>query len=524
MKKKIHPALWILLIFVAGLIPRLPLLWLPFTNGDECLFALFIKVWQHGGVPYADAVESKALGVYVFYWFASWISGSFPNVSMLAVHILSIIWTFLTAACVYKISARLFSQKTGFVSALLFVIFTTTYFPGYTSANIEVVLLLPLCLAMLFILRPPLTLRYRHSFLAGLGIAAAMLCKYQAGILIPVLLLYYGIVLPLTIKEWRFKKIGLHTLFFFLGGLPLPAWMLFYLYKAGGLKDFIFWNVTGNIHYINSGSDMISWKYALLQRILPFLAATGLVWYLTGERLAKSFRARKEFSRDHLSQECLLWLWFFLTFIPVSTGKRFFDHYFLLLFPPASVLAGAALSSWSEKKWHRWRVTVMLAILLPFIVFTHIQFHMKRFYTATGNKKDYTLFKPYADFLREHTNPDDRIFVWGGASFIYWFSDRFPATRFFNSQQLSGRGLGLPRSQLVHLKNHEQLVVPEAWPMLMEDFNKHPPAYIMDIAPTGLDSYKSFEMANYPLLMDFVRAHYVQEDSFKGALVFRRIS
>lgn len=157
----------------------------------------------------------------------------------------------------------------------------------------------------------------------------------------------------------------------------------------------------------------------------------------------------------------------------------------------------------------------MLAILLSFIGSIYNNFDNTHFSTR---------FTPFANFIREQTKPEERIFVWGNTPTIYWESDRLPATRFFNSSHLSGRGVGLPRSEVMRLKNRKQLILPGAWPLLMEDLNKHPPAYILDMAPTGLDGYKGFEITNYPLLMNFVRAHYVQESSFKGASVFRRIS
>lgn len=513
---------WAVLVIVGlVLITRLELLWISFFDVDETLFALYTKIWQHGGIPYISFIETKALGVYLFYALASRLSGSFPDVSMTAVHALSILWTLGTTWIVATIATRLFSARAGFFAALLFAAFTTTYVPKFIATNIEVVLLLPLCAGAALLLRPSYTLRPLHSAIAGIFISAAMLCKYQAGIMIPVVLLYYWSLLWRS-RLWSSKTALRHTLAFGLGGMPLPIAMVIYLNSIGALEAFWFWNGGGNLFYIESGSDSLQWGNVLLTRALPFLAASALLWILVISRGIATWRARRTLSPEARVSEGFLWIWFFLSIIPVAMGKRFYPHYFLLLFPSAAILAGTVIASWPSLTWRRWKAVVIVAIALPTFAFTAVRLYMKPIYAAFQSADDLDLFKPYAAYLKAHTHPEDRLLVWGYAPTVYWDADRLPATRFLTSGYLSGRVYGVSKAQADHPTTLPE-IMPGVWTLFFEDLEKYRPAYIMDMAPTGLDDYENYPMTKYPQLMDYIRQYYVEETIFEKAPVYRRI-
>ncbi|MDO8462411.1 MAG: glycosyltransferase family 39 protein [Deltaproteobacteria bacterium] len=516
-----HSLAAVFFLVAVTVLTRLPLFWTSFLDVDEVLFALFTKIWQMGGIPYVACVETKAMGVYLFYLFASWLSGSLPHVNMTAVHFLSVIWTLLTAWSIYRLGTRLFSARLSTLAALFFVIFTTTYIPKIVATNIEVVLLLPLCLSVLSLLRPPSLLQYRHSFWAGLMLSAAILCKYQSGILLPAFLIYYWLILRRS-PDWSRKAAFFHTLFLSLAMLPLPIFMVAYLYKVGGLEGFFFWNFKGNAFYIQSGADSIKWSAALLWRVVPFVAATGLLWFLAGERFIHTLKRWRIKSIDSFSQEALIWVWFFLSFIPVAIGRRFYPHYFLLLLPSLSLLAAGAFENWTVTRWRRWRVVVVLAILAPTIGFTTARYLSGSVLAMISSADDLDLFKPYAGYLKTNSQPEDRILVWGFAPSVYWEAERLPATRFLTSGYLSGKVFGTANYKgEEEADSSDPVIMKEAWDLFLEDLQKHPPTLIMDMSPTGLDDYTDYPIERYPRLMEFISQHYVKEAPFQKATVFR---
>ncbi len=495
---------FVAVIIAALLISRLPTLFHPFIDVDEALFAIFAKIWQHGGIPYIHAVETKALGVYCFYTLASWLSGSLPEINMVAVHLLTIVWMGLTAWVVGRIASRVANERVGLWAALLFVIFSACFVPKIVAASMTTLLLLPMCIAMDLILRDDDARTSLMSFAAGLMVAAATLIKYQAGIMIFVILGY----LWSCRTSWRTAL--RHSVFFIIGGLPLPAIMLGYLHHLGALQDFWYWNFGGSMHYIASGAGTIDLAAKLKSHVLPYLACTFPIWILTGMQLRQWWRQGRS-GRKPL--ETGVWIWFFLCIIPVCLGKRFYGHYFLILMPQLCILSAMQFVS----KRRRW---VVPATAILFIATLIPRYYPRPIYDRMHEEiiSDYQL---YGDYLKSHTQSEDRILVWGFSPAIYWYADRLPATRFLWSDVLVGRAPGLQGS-IEATMDFSKLERPELWEMFYADLNAHTPAYIIDMAPTGMHNYTRFPMSRYPRLMDYLASNYIQESDLNGAKVYRR--
>lgn len=504
---------FIALIMGALLITRLPTFFHPFIDVDEALFAIFAKIWQHGGIPYVNAVETKALGIYCFYSLASWLSGSLPEINMSAVHILTIIWTGLTAWVIGRIAARLAGQRAGLWAALLFVLFSTFFVPKIVAASMNAILLLPMCLVMDLLLRPADEITPVMSFAAGLLVAAATLIKYQAGIMVFVVLLYFWLL------RFSGRAALKHSVWFVLGGIPLPALMLGYLYRAGALNDFWYWNFGGSMRYIQGGSAAVDLWRKFKSHVLTFLAGTGLVWGLSAMRFKVWWREGLATWRSD-PREAGIWLWFWLCIIPVCLGKRFYGHYFLILMPQLCIFSALQIVSWEASAWQRHRKWIVGLIVLPLLVTAPLRYNPRPVYAAL-HEEVISDSRPYGEYLKAHTQPGDRILVWGYSPAVYWYADRLPATRFLWSDVLVGRLPGL-QVELEAGVDFSTLERPELWQMFYADLAQNPPAYIIDMAPTGMHNYQNFPMSKYPHVMDYLSTHYTPEPDLLNAKIFKR--
>ncbi len=257
----------------------------------------------------------------------------------------------------------------------------------------------------------------------------------------------------------------------------------------------------------------------IVTQVFRYIASTILLWILTGTRFFNFWKEKKLVSTQ-LTHEGLIWIWFFLSFIPVSVGKRFEDHYFLFLTPSLSILAAVAIDRWPELSWKRWKPWVLIGIILPTLGFTITRYYLHPL-NAKLDGEEMNAYKPYAAYLHEKTKPNDFVFVWGCGPSIYLLADRRPASRFHRTDVLAGRVSGIaPGSDKPF--NPQEYVVPETWEMFFEDVQHHPPAYIMDLAPTGLHDFSLYPMTNYPQLMEFVSKYYIREIDFQKAVVYRR--
>ena len=82
------------------------------------------------------------------------------------------------------------------------------------------------------------------------------------------------------------------------------------------------------------------------------------------------------------------------------------------------------------------------------------------------SKQRLLVFMKIAEYVKRHSAPNDRIFVWGFATMIYFFSERAPASRFFSADLLVGRPTGTNRAD-TWKKDTSSLARPEAWAAFM---------------------------------------------------------
>jgi hypothetical protein len=104
--------------------------------------------------------------------------------------------------------------------------------------------------------------------------------------------------------------------------------------------------------------------------------------------------------------------------------------------------------------------------------------------------------------LFTHSNPADRIFVWGQKSpEIYLDAHRRPACRYITAFPLTGYIFGGPIPGF----DTRSRILPGAWTILEQDFAKHPPTYIVDLysEPGAL-----YPVRDFPILAKLLAGRY----------------
>jgi len=494
---------------------RSPTLWNPILDVDESILGLFARIWFDGGVPYVDCVEMKPLGIYLFYGLVFSIFGKF---NMIAVHLVTMLIVAATAYFIHLMASTIYSSKrSGFLAAFLYIVFGTTYIPKYIATTIEPIMLLPVALQFYFWIKFEREKRSWQAFASGLAFSAACLFKYQAGMDLFILIAYLGIVRPLFIKGIPYRDHWKGFITFLIGAVPLPMAILLYLWQVHALAGFWLWNVAGNIEYISAGAGGISLLNRILTRVLPYMASTMLLWILAGSRIIRLFR--KIGPEQKNISDWLILLWFGLSIIPVSTGHRFYGHYFYLLLPSLAILAASSFSDWWFNSSRQLvRILIVLGILLPAIGFTTTRFFIPEINRVfhEDNLQDY---KPLADYVKRQTEAGDQVVAWGYAPLVYWYSERMPGTRFFWSDLLVGRTTGFRGEEYKKMKPNKS---PEAWNLFMNDIRKHKPVYVIDTSPANLHDYGYFPINDYPMFAKYVQENYKEEIRINNVVFYRR--
>jgi hypothetical protein len=119
-----------------------------------------------------------------------------------------------------------------------------------------------------------------------------------------------------------------------------------------------------------------------------------------------------------------------------------------------------------------------------------------------------------AAYIRDHTKPGDRVFVWGNWPALYVESDRVMASRFPGFLRGFARGSDLPPN------NWD--TAPDVWPELQADLERNPPALIVDTAAAGWSDFAMYPMRNYPVLQDLVSTNYHLVAVVDGVAIYAR--
>jgi 4-amino-4-deoxy-L-arabinose transferase-like glycosyltransferase len=467
--------LWAALVVVVIVLVHVPSFLHRLMDGDEAIYGSIAALMNAGGTLYANGgVDNKPPGIFWVYAAAFHLAG---NYQMTAVHAVGLLVLLATCGLLFIIGRSLAGIRAGLLSALIYGILTGAGNPRLLASNTELFMMLPLTASVLLMLR-------RQWLMSGVLLAAAGAFRQVAAVnvlLVPIAVL----LLEPSGRRLRASAIFVAG----LAGALLAGALL--LAVTGSLAGFWTWTV-GSLY----GYAETNWTPALIwQRsrdsILPFVGSMAIVW-VAAVAFAWHWKRLPPGPR-------LIVAWLVLSVPGSLAGGHLSWHYFIQLMGPLALLAGfatdAALNT-SKRKWVAAAAIVGLGV--PVIGWAA--------YDVTADPLTYDFRSPVpqheavAAYIRAHTTPTDRVFVWGVWPALYVESDRLMASRFPGFLRGFSRGSGLPPS------NWDTTA--EVWPELQSDLNRNPPALIVDTAAAGWSDFSMYPMSNYPVLNDFVSARY----------------
>ena len=238
--------------------------------------------------------------------------------------------------------------------------------------------------------------------------------------------------------------------------------------------------------------------------VVPFVLSAAVVWVAA---FAFAWRWKR---LPAAAQLVVAWL---AISIPGSlAGGHLSWHYFIQVMGPLALLAAFAVNTALDTSRRRWVTAVAIAgLALPTAgwgVFDLVADPLTYDFTAPVPAHE-----TVAAYIRTHTGPQDRVFVWGDWPALYVESDRIMATRFPGFLRGFARGSALPPN------NWDTSAA--VWPALQEDLMRHPPALILDTsASANWSDFSMYPMSNYPVLAQFVAAGYHLTATVDGVAVY----
>ena len=432
--KLVQFAWWALatIVFTLVVAIRIRLLGIPLER-DEGEYAYAGQLMLQGIPPYKLAYNMKFPGTYGAYalimsMFGQTISG---------IHAGFLLINAATIALVFLLGRRLINEMAGLVAAASYAVLSLSPTVLGFAAHATHFVMLPVLGGVLLLLDQPTRAPFGRLFASGVLFGLAGVMK-QPGIFFVLFALIY--LITEEIRSGPARKGWFARILVFGGGVVLPFGMMcLLLFCAGVFGEFWFWTVDYAQQYgtlVRLGDV----PQFLLGRTSEVIGANWPLWTLAaGSTVAGVWNERLRAG----TLFCLAFLFF--SALAVCPGLYFRHHYFIFVLPAVALLAGTGISALSCAVPSRAMasklvslVVIAAALVLPIVRYEKLFFEVSPVQVSRvvyGESPFPESFR-IADYLREHTSPDDKIAVLGSEPEIYFYSRRHSATGYIYTYPL----------------------------------------------------------------------------------------
>jgi len=420
------------IVFILVVAIRIRLLGIPLER-DEGEYAYAGQLILQGIPPYKLAYNMKFPGTYAAYGLIMSIFGQ----TIHAIHLGLLLINVATVALIYLLGRRLINPVAGITAAASYAVLSVSPSVFGLAAHATNFVVLSVLGGILLLLKEQRVTASESSqprqlvrlFASGLLFGIGMLMKQPGLLFIPFGAIY--IVWNDLNRRLPLNRMLLRILIF-MGGAAVPLGVTsLILWCAGVLDKFWFWTI--NYAWQYSNLVPLSQAARIFFRSANDVVLTGWpVWILAGlGALTCLWDQRIRASTSFLIG--------FLVFsaLALCPGFYFRPHYFILVLPAISLLAGAAISKVTEILEGR----LILIRFVPLLLFAvalsvPILLDKKIFFEVSPDQACGLIYSdnPFLEsvrigtYLREHTEPGDTMGVLGSEPEIYFYSHRHSAT------------------------------------------------------------------------------------------------
>ncbi|MBC7924380.1 MAG: glycosyltransferase family 39 protein [Bryobacteraceae bacterium] len=323
----------------------------------------------------------------VYAWFYM-LNGAHAGWSL---RLLDTAFVIATACCVGLLARQFWGDEEGWIAASLICFSLTFWIPASVMAiTPDQLVLVPFTLALLFAVQ-------KRPLLAGALVGAAVLCNSKGLLALPAVLLW-------TWRQWQVTLAGFSAVTAaHVAVVPVgPYWQEVWIWGARYSGDTFLQNPL-----VEGVRRTASWAGFHMTLV------TAAAWCLRRGEAAR------------------LGLVVVICFASVVAGLRFFPRYYFFLLPPLAVLAARGLTLLPA----RFCVGVVLLLFIPLVRFAPRYFSQKN-WSDTVLMSDSSAASQL--MLKYRTKPKPSLLVWGYRPEVFVFSGLPAATRFLDSQPLTG--------------------------------------------------------------------------------------
>ena len=419
-------ALWLLFgaTLVAVTWARIRLLGLPLER-DEGEYAYTGQLLLQGIPPYKLAYSMKFPGTAASYALLMSIFGDTTT----GIHLGLIVINLVTVGLIFFLGRYLLSELAGLAAAAAYGVISLMPYVLAQAAHATHFVVLPAIAGTSVLLRA-LDRQSRILILASGCLFGLALLMKQPGLFFVL----FGVVYLFShdrSEHVKLRQSALRSLIFLLGvTVPLLVTCLL-LWNVGVFEQFWFWTIKYAGQY---GSQVsIADGLRIFANNLP--NAVGTAWPIWG--IAASGLVMCMVNRTLRTRAVFLTTFAFFSILAVCPGFYFRPHYFILVLPAVSLLAGVAVAAALDTirfgaQNFRFVVLLLFGFALAWPIWAEADFFFERPLAEANRMVNGT--NPFlesikiGEYIRAQSSVSDTIAVLGSEPQIYFYSRRHSAT------------------------------------------------------------------------------------------------
>jgi 4-amino-4-deoxy-L-arabinose transferase-like glycosyltransferase len=409
----------LLAVVVAVMALRLAVVDVPLER-DEGEFAYMGQLILRGETPYLAAANMKLPGAYYAY---AAILGVFGE-SVVAIRTGLLLVNLLAILLVYRLGTALLDDVAGAAAATTYAVLSLDpSVLGFTAKG-EHFVVPPLVAGLLLLVRAPVPRHAGRLIAAGVCLGLAVVMKQHAAIFLP-----FAVIWAAGTAMRAGRAVAAREAAVLAGASLLPfAAVCAGMLAAGAFEPFWFWTV----RYAREYATLVPLAVglgALANQAASIAVASPPLWALAA--LGVTAPLWDAPTRGHAG---FLGGFAVTSLLATVPGLRFSEHYFILVLPAASLLAGAAVSALARRA-AGWRPAAAAAVAggLPLVAATaSLLPEPVRLFARPPAVVARSIFgtNPFpeavevARYLAAHSTPAERIAVIGSEPEIYFLARR----------------------------------------------------------------------------------------------------
>jgi 4-amino-4-deoxy-L-arabinose transferase-like glycosyltransferase len=509
-----------ILVLAFAAIVLYPTIYWPFDY-DQGTFAYGGNAILHGARAYIDFWDIKPPNIFYTYAAAFALFGN----SVRAVRIFDYLNALLSIALLFSLASRLWKYTSwGDLAAVLTSLaFLVQYyiFGHWDTAQTETYSI-PLLLFAVMMVIPKRDTFSNKSLLAraafaGVAIGISFYFKFPNAlflVLIAVALwIYSDRGVRFNAMGWLLAgfcvAVGLESFYLALNGELVPLWNL----TISETANYVSSNYSGSFSVLHN----LRTSFHALDILWMGAGVAGWVYWLVRKRLEVG-GSHPELHPMFLSLSgCVIAL------LIVQLENKGYTYHYGILLPWADILIGAGIANLARlfARLDRMSFAVNAFFLVIFLF-------LGSYFWSSNNtlpprmteliqmaqraqSNGYIAGDTIAHYVTIHSNPSDRIFIFGFQPYVYWKTGRQPATKFINT---------------IHFKS-SSVPMYERQELLHQLFGNPPELFLVEVGDRYTsqgntnDDSRTTILLRYPALEQLLDNRYTPEDTLQQTIIYR---